>query len=205
MTALPPIFGKQTGGLGVVLSDTGAAYPTFKAPDVGMGGSALMFELTVTDNHGLQAKDNCIVNATWVNVPPVANAGPDQIVDERTPVTLDGSASFDPDDGIAGYQWTPLSGPPVGLSDSTAQKPTFLTPDVGYDGAVVTFELTVTDRGGLKASAQCSVTVLWVNTRPSQADLTEEQRRELLEEAHNCFVHRSLKHEPEISLNLRIV
>lgn len=38
-----------------------------------------------------------------------------------------------------------------------------------------------------------------------QADLTEEQRIELLEEAHNCFVHRSLKHEPEISLNLKIV
>ena len=38
-----------------------------------------------------------------------------------------------------------------------------------------------------------------------QADFTEEQRRELLEEAHNCFVHRSLKHEPEITLNLKIV
>ncbi|MCX6649770.1 MAG: OsmC family protein [Candidatus Bathyarchaeota archaeon] len=37
-----------------------------------------------------------------------------------------------------------------------------------------------------------------------KADLTEEQRKALLEEAHNCFVHRSLKHEPEISLNLRI-
>jgi putative redox protein len=35
-----------------------------------------------------------------------------------------------------------------------------------------------------------------------QADLTEEQRRELLAEAHNCFVHRTLKHGPEISLNL---
>ena len=37
-----------------------------------------------------------------------------------------------------------------------------------------------------------------------QADLNNEQRRELLAEAHNCFVHRSLKHEPEITLNLRI-
>jgi uncharacterized OsmC-like protein len=37
-----------------------------------------------------------------------------------------------------------------------------------------------------------------------QADLNDEQRRELLAEAHNCFVHRSLKHEPEITLNLRI-
>jgi uncharacterized OsmC-like protein len=37
-----------------------------------------------------------------------------------------------------------------------------------------------------------------------QADLTEEQRKEVLSEAHNCFVHRSLKHEPEITLNLRL-
>ncbi len=35
-----------------------------------------------------------------------------------------------------------------------------------------------------------------------QADLTEEQRRELLAEAQNCFVHRTLKHGPEISLSL---
>lgn len=37
-----------------------------------------------------------------------------------------------------------------------------------------------------------------------QADLTDEQRKALLAEAHNCFVHRSLKHVPEISLNLKI-
>jgi uncharacterized OsmC-like protein len=38
-----------------------------------------------------------------------------------------------------------------------------------------------------------------------KADLTEEQRQELYEEAHNCFVHRSLKHDPEINLNLKLV
>jgi len=38
-----------------------------------------------------------------------------------------------------------------------------------------------------------------------QADLSEEQRKELYAEAHNCFVHRSLMHIPEITLNLRII
>jgi uncharacterized OsmC-like protein len=37
-----------------------------------------------------------------------------------------------------------------------------------------------------------------------KADLTDEQRRELLAEAHNCFVHRSMKHDPEITLNLML-
>jgi len=37
-----------------------------------------------------------------------------------------------------------------------------------------------------------------------KADLTEEQRKELLAEAHNCFVHKSIKHGPEIMLNLKI-
>ena len=38
-----------------------------------------------------------------------------------------------------------------------------------------------------------------------KADLNEEQRKELLAEAHNCFVHKSIKHGPEITLNLQII
>ena len=37
-----------------------------------------------------------------------------------------------------------------------------------------------------------------------KADLSEEQRKELLAEAHNCFVHRCMKHVPEITLNIEI-
>ena len=64
------------------LSDPLAAQPTFLALDVGPNGESLTFELTVTDNGGLQATDSCIVNITWVNLPPVADAGVDQTVDE---------------------------------------------------------------------------------------------------------------------------
>ena len=51
------------------------------------------------------------------NQPPMANAGPDQTVDEGRSVTLNGANSTDPDDGIAAYHWTQTGGFPVALSD----------------------------------------------------------------------------------------
>jgi hypothetical protein len=160
-------FWRQTDGPTVVLSDPAAVNPSFTAPDVGMAGAALVFELTVVDNDGLQATDSCIVNVSWVNAPPVANAGAEQTVNERAPAMLDGSASFDPDDGLATYKWVQLSGLPVTLSDPLVPQPTFNAPDVSYGGEVLVFELTVADQGGLKSTAQCTVNVLWINTLPA--------------------------------------
>ena len=156
----------QTGGPSVVLSDPSASQPTFTAPVVGFGGVALSFTLRVTDVPGLQASDTCIVNIINGNVPPTANGGPDQTVDEGVTVTLDGSNSSDPDDGMASYQWVQTNGPPVNLSSTTAVQPTFTAPDVGPSGASLTFQLTVTDNAGLQSNDTCIVTVSWVNLPP---------------------------------------
>ena len=53
------------------------------------------------------------------NLAPVADAGPDQTVIEGTSVTLDGTASTDPDNSPQPltYQWTQLSGPTVTITD----------------------------------------------------------------------------------------
>jgi len=93
---------EQTGGISVTLSDPTAVQPTFTAPNVGPGGASLTFRLTVTDNGGLQSTDTCIVNVTWENTPPTANAGPDQVVLDSDEVTLDGSQSYGT---IVFYEW----------------------------------------------------------------------------------------------------
>ena len=154
----------QTGGTPVVLSDATAAKPTFTAPDVAGGGSALTFKLTVTDDGGLQSSDTCIINISWVNLTPIANAGSDQTgassVEEGGMVALDGSGSSDPDDGIAAYLWQQVgSGPTATLSDPAAAQPTFVTPAVDTGEVNLTFRLTVTDSGGLQATDEVVVTV----------------------------------------------
>ncbi len=72
----------------------------------------------------------------------VADAGPDQTVDERTAVQLDGSGSR-----VTGllYKWTQTGGPAVVLSDDTAVRPTFDAPEL-TESASVTFQLEVRDK-----------------------------------------------------------
>ena len=82
---------------------------------------------------------------------PVADAGSDHSVVEGQTVTLDGSQSSDPNDVVAVYEWTQLSGPTVWLSDENAVKPTFVAPPITQQ-STITFELTVFDTGGYSDS-----------------------------------------------------
>ena len=157
---------RQINGFAVQLSGTSKVVASFTAPDVDTNGQALEFELTVTDYSGAQSTDRCIVNVTWVNQPPVAHTGADQSVNEGTAVVLSADGSSDPDDGIQSYQWRQVQGPAVDLAQADSVSASFTAPAVDALGATLGFELTVTDMGGLQATANCVVTVTWDNMEP---------------------------------------
>jgi hypothetical protein len=83
------------------------------------------------------------------NSPPVANAGPNQDNIAAGTITLDGSASYDPDGDPITFSWTQTSGPSVQLSAPTSAKTTF----TAAAGQTYQFKLTVTDSLGLSSSA----------------------------------------------------
>jgi PKD repeat protein len=150
----------QTGSPSVTLSDPTSPNPSFTAPTVGTNGISLTFNLTVTDTHGLQNTDACVVNITWQNQPPTAVVNPDFVdATEGTSVTLDGSKSTDPDDGISSYQWTQVEGDPVSLSNPSSSVATFTAPKGGSQGKNLKFKLTVKDHGGLQGTADSAVYV----------------------------------------------
>jgi hypothetical protein len=151
---------KQTAGPSVSLSNPTDDQPTFSAPTVGSNGDSFTFELTVTDYGSLQSTNTTIVNVIWLNDPPAANAGDDQTVLEKSAVTLNGSNSSDPDDGIASYQWKQVAGQSVTFSDPTDDQPTFVAPSFDDSGdQPLIFELIVTDDGGLQSSDSTNVSV----------------------------------------------
>ena len=151
----------QTGGPSVGLTGASGVQASFTAPEVGSEGATLTFQLTVADHAGLSSSDSVTVAVMEYgqNTPPVAEAGPDQTVDEGAPVILAGTGSSDPDDGIESYLWEQMDGPQVSISNSDSAQASFTAPQTGSQAATLTFLLTVTDKGGLWNTDTVSVTV----------------------------------------------
>lgn len=168
---------EQQSGTSVALSSTTVSQPTFTAPDVGPAGEALVFQLTVSDKAGATGIDTTTVNVTAANRPPVAVAGPNQTVGAGETVALDGSDSYDPDDGdsIAAYKWRQVGGIDVILSDTASARPTFTAPSAGTSGRSLLFELMVTDNGGLQHSDRTVVNVVPAGSMPPVADAGPDQ------------------------------
>lgn len=129
------------------------------------------YQLSVTDNSGASSTSRVKVIVTAAaNKPPVANAGQNQqITAPASSVTLNGSASSDPDGTIASYNWATISGPgSVTINNSNTATPSV----VGLKPGGYIFELTVTDNNGATAKDQIAVTVLPQPLQANQAPVS---------------------------------
>ncbi|MEI2421785.1 PKD domain-containing protein, partial [Arthrospira platensis SPKY2] len=104
-----------------------------------------------------------VITVLNVNKTPVADAGSDQSVLKGALVTLDGTASTDPDGDQLTYKWTAPAG--ITLSSTTVAKPTFTAPNVSADTDYI-FTLVVSDGTLESEPVEVKVTVKYVNAAP---------------------------------------
>ncbi|MBC8382720.1 MAG: PKD domain-containing protein, partial [Candidatus Cloacimonetes bacterium] len=98
-----------------------------------------------------------MITVNIINNPPVADAGPDQTVNEGVFVQLDGSGSYDPEGLPLTYLWTaPVE---VTLNDPTIVDPSFTAPQVTQD-EVFPIELMVYDGDSWSAPDTVFITVI---------------------------------------------
>ena len=101
-------------------------------------------------------------------MPVSVNAGPDQIVNEKVKVNLDGSASYDQENQSLSYMWTQTSGESVILDSANGVKASFMSPTVANNEVkVLVFELRVYDDNGREAFDTVIITVDPVNAPPT--------------------------------------
>lgn len=147
-------YDPEAGALGYAWSLGGVQIATGPAPVVGpLEAGTHTITLTVTDERLDTATDQIVV--TVLNRSPVASAGPNWRVTYVETVTLDGSASSDPEGDVLGYAWSV-----AGVRIATGVNPAIGPLEVG----VYTVTLTVTDSHGATATDNMTITV--VNKAP---------------------------------------
>lgn len=157
-----PLTYLWTAPAGITLSSATVVKPTFTAPEVTIN-TYYIFTLVVNDGTLDSPTDQVTITVKQGNKAPVANAGTDQAVNEGALVTLNGTASADPDNDVMTYKWTPPAG--ITLSSTTVNKPTFTAPEV-TSNTPYTFSLVVNDGTTDSPADQVEITVKNVDHPP---------------------------------------
>ena len=137
-------------GSAATLENADTASPSF-VPDV---AGDYVVQLIVNDGISSSAPDTVVV---FTNRAPLAHAGNDQSVATGDSVSLDGSASTDPENGPLTFSWV-MTSKPQG-SAATLDTPSAATARFTADReGVYQIELTVTDQAGISAVDTLTVT-----------------------------------------------
>jgi len=171
-----PTVGPFTG---TVNAEGGNTTHTFTAPAVDVD-TPFDFNLTVSDGNGgtVTSPEPVAVTVRHVNQVPTVAVGPNAVtVPEGVidpPLVLTATAQdFETPTGELGYQWSGLEGFEFTVDDQTPHIVSISrTPDVTATGPARQITVTVTDGGGLFATATSAITVEFVNQLPS-ASITD--------------------------------
>lgn len=156
-----PVTYQWTAPEGIALNAETDQYPIFTAPEV-TGYTTYTFSLIVSDGLNTSTADQVTITVRNVNKPPVVHAGVDQTVNENSTVTLDGSASFDPDNDFLNYEW--IAPYPISLLSKYSSKATFKAPSVLKD-EILTLYLKIND-GYIYKTDTVVITVKNINQVP---------------------------------------
>ena len=104
-----------------------------------------------------------------MNYPPIAKAGPDQIIEEGKRGVLDGSGSIDKDKNALSFLWQQISPrqPIIKLHPSDASsKVSLAAPDVNRD---TTFRFNLVVKDGKGGQDVDSINILTTNVKESES------------------------------------
>ena len=163
-------FTASDASSGELWRSDGTEAGTVRVADINPGGASRPENLVYAGGKlFFSANDGVRGREPWVlvrDLEPVAEAGSDQTVDEGVDVSLDGSASSDPNGDPLSYEWEQVGGPTVVLSDPTTAQPAFVAPSVPTGGATLTFRLTVSDGVHVSEPDTVDITIKNVNQAP---------------------------------------
>lgn len=159
----------QTAGPTVDLLAVDTASAQFMAPTIDTD-SNLQFRLVVVDNEGMSSNADTVsitvCNREASGCKPTADAGLDRSALIGEIVTLDSSASLDPQNQPLTAQWMQVAGPKVNISDVLDAQAVFTVPVV-KSNTVLSFQLIVQDTdGNISETDTVNVTINVVNTAP---------------------------------------